>query len=259
MSFIWNIQKLKMIDVKNNWIYCQDVRDFLQALPEESIDCCVTDCPYKIIASWVSLKKDENGNIIPVSDWTNCSNKWLKKNANEIPSAIKNGTMFKHNDIEFKEWLPLLYKVMKPKSHTYIMINSRNLKSLWEESEKAWFKFQNLLVWSKGNATPNKYYMQTAEFILLLTKKGSRSINNMGTKNILEVKNIIWKKKHPTEKPSELYEIMISNSTNPGDTVIDPFAWCWPIIESCKKLWRVYIANDSDETYIKLCEERSKK
>jgi site-specific DNA-methyltransferase (adenine-specific) len=57
----------------------------------------------------------------------------------------------------------------------------------------------------------------------MLRKGAARSINNMGCKNILRVKNIIGKKDHPTEKPVELNKILIENSSNEGDTVLDPF------------------------------------
>ena len=63
------------------------------------------------------------------SDGTNCSNKWLKKDENAIISASKNGTMFTHNNITFKEWLPEIYRVLKNKAHCYIMINSEILKT----------------------------------------------------------------------------------------------------------------------------------
>jgi len=49
-------------------------------------------------------------------------------------------------------------------------------------------------------------------------------MNNMGSSNIIKIPNIIGKKKHPTEKPVELYEYLLKNSTNAGDKIIDPFA-----------------------------------
>ena len=103
------------------------------------------------------------------------------------------------------------------------MINPRNLKELQQSAEDAGFIFQNLIVWDKGNSVPNKYYLNAYELILMLRKGKAKNINNMGTKNILRVPNIIRTKKHPTEKPAELMQILVENSSNPGDTVLDPF------------------------------------
>lgn len=87
-------------------------------------------------------------------------------------------------------------------------------------------------------------------------KGGARSINNLGTKNIISVKNIIGKKKHPTEKPAELFQLLIENSTNPWEIVLDPFCWCWPVVETCKNSWRKYLAIDIDENFISLAQKR---
>lgn len=71
----------------------------------------------------------------------------------------------------------------------------------------------------------------------------------MWSKNIIKIPNIIWKKQHPTEKPVELYNQLLLNSTDEWDIVVDPFAWVWPIISSCKENNRKYIAIDIDQEY----------
>lgn len=83
-------------------------------------------------------------------------------------------------------------------------------------------------------------------------------INEMGTKNILKVPNIIGNKKHPTEKPVELMEIMIRNSTNEWDIVLDPFMWAWATAIACKKLKRNFIGCEIDERYWEIATDRLK-
>ena len=229
-----------------NHFYNKNCLDILKNIDDNYFDCCVTDPPYKIIAGWVRRVDvwDECSWILAKRDWR----KLIPKNWN-TPSAVKSGKMFEHNDIQFSEWLPELYRVMKPWTHTYIMINGRNLKDLQVEAEKVGFKFQNLLVWDKGNVTPNKYYMQGAEFILMLRKWSARNINNMGSSNVIRIPNIIWKKKHPTEKPVELYEYLLRNSTNPEDRIIDHFAGCWNVVIAGNNLWLDTTAIEIDEQY----------
>ena len=87
-----------------------------------------------------------------------------------------------------------------------------DLKELQQTAENVGFKFQNIIIWNKGNSTPNRYYLNAYEMILMLRKGSAKNINNMGTKNIIDIKNIRGKT-HPTEKPVELNKIFISNST----------------------------------------------
>lgn len=65
--------------------------------------------------------------------------------------------------------------------------------------------------------------MNSVEFVLMLRKGGAKDIVNRGTKNILRIPNIVGNKKHPTEKPSSLMGILVTNSSNVGDVVLDLF------------------------------------
>lgn len=242
-------------------IYNEDCLTAFRRIKTESIDLIVTDPPYRIISGGVTIeeREDECKGVLrkrAISDGTKCSNKWLKKNIDTIPCAVKQGKMFNHNDIEFKEWLPEAYRVLKSDTHCYIMVNARNLKELQTEAEKVGFKFVNILIWHKNNATPNKYYMQQAEFILLLRKGKARNINNMGTSNILSAYNIIGNKLHPTQKPVELMEVLIANSSNEGDTVLDPFFGSGSTIIAAEKLNRKAIGFEIDENFYKIAKER---
>ena len=65
--------------------------------------------------------------------------------------------------------------------------------------------------------------MNAYELILMMRKGKAKNINDMGSKNILRVPNIIRTKLHPTEKPFELMQILVENSTNENEVVMDPF------------------------------------
>ena len=251
-----------MIDLKHG-----DCIELMKDIPDNSIDLVVTDCPYKIIAGGVTIepRKDEVSGVLrkrAISDGTNCSNKWIKKDPEDMPCAVRKGKMFKCNDISFYAWLPEVFRVLKNGSHCYIMINGRNLKDLQtaaeHAAEKGGFKFVNLLVWRKNNKTPNKYYMQQLEFVLLLRKGRARNINNMGTSNCLDIPNIIGKKKHPTEKPVDLMKIFIENSSNEGDVVLDPFMGCGSTGVACVNTGRNFIGIELDKQYFDIAEKRIK-
>ncbi len=261
-----------------NEIINDDCLKVLSQMPEESVDLVVSDIPYKIIAGGVRIiyKDDERGGVLNKRDYSKTDpqgvlgrgriivetddnpigRKWLKKGTNNIPSAVKDGKMFEYNEIEFSEWLPLVYKVLKKGTHCYLMINGRNLAELTKQAEKVGFIWQQLLVWKKGNATPNKYYMNACEYILMLSKRPARNIDNMGRKNVIEVSNIIGNKTHPTEKPVALLKVLIEASSNKGDLVLDMFCGTGSTLVAAKELGRNYIGVDIDAGYCEIAKER---
>ena len=233
---------------KLSQIFNESCLDTMQRLGDESVDLIVTDCPYKIVAGGITV--DSNGFF--VADCGKSSKRWLKKGENQVPSAVKSGKMFAHNDITFDEWLPECYRVLKPSTHAYVMINGRNLKDLQVAAENAGFVYQNLLVWKKNNATPNKYFMQNGEFILMLSKRPARSINNLGEQTVFEIPNYIGNKYHPSEKPVELMKRLIEASSNIGDLVYDPFMGSGSVAKACIELDRQWIGSEIDAEYVEI-------
>lgn len=255
----------------NAELYNDDCLNILKDIASESIDLCITDCPYHIVSGGCTndavkiaatrecggmlqkRRRDAHGNIY-YGDTNHVSLVgFLDDKRNEY---TKQGKIFKHNDIKFEEWLPEIYRILKPDTHCYIMINPRNVKELQQQAENAGFIFQNILIWDKGNATPNKYYMQAYEMILMLRKGRAKNINNMGVQNILRVPNKIGAKLHPTEKPADLMQIMIENSTDSGDTVIDPFMGVGGAGLAATRIDRRFIGIEIDKEYYDIAKER---
>ena len=229
-----------MIDLRHG-----DCLEIMKDIPDNSIDLVVTDCPYHIVSGGCTNipRKDEPSGIF------NRRNTFTQKNA-------KSGKLFDNNDIKFKDWLPDIYRVLKDGTHCYIMINARNLKELQQEAENVGFKFQNIIIWNKGNSTPNRYYLNAYEMILMLRKGKAKNINNMGCKNIVDIKNIRGNKLHPTEKPVELNELFIKNSSEQGDTILDPFMGVGSCGLACKNTNRNFIGIELDEKYFNIAKER---
>lgn len=215
----------------NNIVHLESCLDTMKRMPDASVDLIVTDCPYKIVAGGITVG-------------------WQKKGENQVPSAVKQGKMFAHNDIKFHEWLPECYRILKPSTHCYVMINGRNLKDLQTDSENAGFVYQNLLVWKKNNATPNKFYRQNGEFILMLSKRPARSINNLGNQTVFEIPNYLGNKYHPSEKPVELMKKLITESSNVNDVVYDPFCGSGAVPKACIELDRQWIGSEIDNEYV---------
>lgn len=255
-----------MIELHND-----DCLEIMKNIPDNSVDCVITDCPYHICSGGCTNdavkigryqepsgifnhRKDNHGNHY-MSD-TNHVSLCGMLNDYDPTTYTRQGKLFKHNEIKFCEWLPDVYRVLKEGTHCYIMINPRNYMELQQECEKVGFVFQNMLIWDKGNSTPNKFYLNSFEIILMLRKGRAKNINEMGTKNILKVPNIIGNKKHPTEKPEQLMSILVRNSTKEGETVLDPFMGAGSTGLACKHLNRNFIGVEIDEKYFKIAEDR---
>jgi len=221
-----------------NKIYNMDCKEGMNLLPNESIDLVVTDPPYKVITGG-----DSNG-----------------KNSTR-PKGILSGNrkLFKHNFIKPNEWIPDIYRVLKEKTHCYIFTNTLNFSEILLESQKAGFKLHNILVWEKNNCTPSQFYMKNCEYILFLRKGKAKWINDIGgSKTVHKFNNIIGNKKHPTEKPTDLLEFYINNSSNINDIVLDLFMGSGSTAESCLNTGRQYVGFELDKEYFDIAENRIK-
>jgi len=258
--------------VYENTIYNEDCLERLKKIEDNSIDLVVTDCPYHIVSGGCTTGPygNECGGMFKKRTGYKETGGYYLEGAKHIDLGgvlsdneilyTKQGKLFKHNDIKFSDWLPDIYRVLKDGTHCYIFISARNLKELQVEAEKVGFKFQQLIVWDKGNTTPNKFYLNSYELILMLRKGKARNINNMGEKNIQRIKNILGgKKTHPTEKPVELNKVFIENSSNIGDVVLDPFMGTGSCGVACKELNRNFIGIEIDEKYFNIAKNKLKK
>lgn len=222
-----------MIDVKEleNRIINADCMDILKQLPDKCIDLVLTDPPYRVISGG---RGDEISRL-----------KWVSP----VGILSKNdGKIFKHNDIDFSEWVPEVYRVLKDNSDFYVMTNTMNIFKLNDACQKAGFKIHNILVWEKNNATPNRWYMKNCEYTLYYYKGNAKSINNMNSKTVHKFINPP-NNEHPTQKPIELMELYVGNSSDENDIVLDCFSGSGTTAIACHRLKRRFICIEKDKDY----------
>lgn len=227
-----------MVTKKMNYdLKCGNSIELLKTIPTESIDLVVTDPPYKVISGGNKNLKWQSG----------YSNSVLYKN---------DGKIFDHNDIEFMDWLPEVYRVLKQNTHFYCMTNVLNMSELLLACEKVGFKLHNILVWEKNTANANRWYMKNCEFTLFCYKGEAKTINNPSSKMVHQFDNIVGNKTHPTEKPLRLLQFYIENSSNENEIVLDPFMGTGSCGVACKKLNRNFIGYEIDEKYFSIAQDR---
>jgi len=240
--------KYEKLNDNKHLIFNENAMDVLDLMIEKGkkVDMIFTDPPYKVTS------RGNAGN----------SGGMLQKDIN------RKGQVFTHNNIEIEDYLPKFYKVLKESGHCYIMTNHKNIThflnviNTWRDDEtKEGFKFIKSLIWDKGNKIMGQYYMSQFEYILFLRKGKGVKINNCGTSDLLSVPNKKIKGQdglnlHDTEKPVDLTNILIENSSHIGETVLDPFMGIGGCGVSCEKLDRKFIGVELDERYYKIAKNR---
>ena len=226
-----------MIDLRQG-----DCLELMKDIPDKSIDLIVTDPPYKLTS------RGGSGTM---------GGYWKEEKA-------KKGVIFDNNSISCKEYLPEFYRILKNKSILYLMCNNTNLQEMINVATQSGFKFVKSLIWEKGNKICGRYYMNCFEYILLFRKGGDKPIKNCGTPDILKVpikkqKDINGKNLHDTEKPVELMKILIENSSDENDIILDPFMGIGSTGIASKELKRNFIGIELDEKYFKIAKERIEK
>lgn len=215
--------------------------DRFSEIDDSSVDLCIIDPPYKLASGGCT---------------TSAINGHFKKNGKATEGA-KNGKVFKENDIKPSEYMGEIFRVLKDGSHFYVMCNDKHLKNMIQEGENAGFKLLNVLVWNKGMHTPLRYYLKNIEFVILFRKGKAKPINNMGSKALLDFQGIKGKE-HPSEKPVELFEHFILNSSKENEIVLDCFIGSGTTAVASVKNNRKYIGFEIDEEYVKMGNNRLK-
>ena len=222
-----------MIDLRQG-----DCLELLKDIPDKSIDLIVTDPPYKVTS------RGSAGN----------SGGMLQKKIN------RTGRVFEFNDISCKKYAPEFYRVLKDGTHCYIMTNHTNLIEMLNTFTNTGFKFVKCIIWNKGNKIMGQFYMNQFEYIMFFRKGKAKKINNCGTSDILNILNkktkFNGKNLHDTEKPVELMEVLVGNSSNENDLVLDPFMGIGSTGVACKKLNRNFIGIELSEEYYNIAVRR---
>lgn len=203
------------------------------------VDCVVCDPAYKTTA------RGNAGN----------SGGMLQKDIN------MKGKVFEHNSCDVEVWMPRVFNVLKDKGHCYIMTNHVNLFNYLKVAQDCGFHFIKSLIWKKDNKIMGQYYMNQFEYILFFRKGGAKKINNCGTSDVLEIPNKKIKDKdgknlHDTEKPVNLMKILIENSTQENDLVLDFMMGIGGTGVAAKESNRKFIGIEIDNKYYNISKNR---
>jgi site-specific DNA-methyltransferase (adenine-specific) len=185
-------------------IYQEDAISFLKTLPTNSVDLIVTDPAYSGMNQMLKLG---SGKIIgKYSEAGQDGSKWFEE--------------FHDTEENYEAFLKECYRVLKRNRHIYIMFDSYSLLSLAPIARKI-FDIKNVLCWDKANIGLGHYFRRRHEFILFASK-GKRPLNSKNIPDVWKIKRVVASS-YPTQKPTEVFELMLLASAEKGYVVCDPF------------------------------------
>ena len=212
-----------------------DCLEIMKGIPDKSIDLVVTDPPYKIETSGAGIYKQADKQY--VKELNGMKDGFDEKVLDEICRVLKKINVYFF--CSQKQIIPLLDYFVKGK------------KCNW-----------NLICWHKTNPVPacgNKYLTDT-EFILFFREKGVKVYGEFKTKFTYYVTPLNQKDKrlygHPAIKPLSIVENLIINSSQQGDTVLDPFMGTGTVGVGCKLHNRNFIGIETEEQYVDIAGKR---
>ena len=233
----------------------------MSLLPEGFADLVIADPPY-------NLDKDFNG-------------RKFRKTSDEIYADFT------------ESWIKKVIPLMKPEASIYVCCDWKS-GSVIEGILKKYFIIRNRITWQreKGRGALSNW-KNGMEDIWFATKSGSYTFNVEDVKirrKVIAPYKVNGKPKdweetdtgnfrntypsnfwddisipywsmpentaHPTQKPEKLLAKLILASSNPGDTVFDPFLGSGSTSATAKKLRRHYVGIEQNEQYCAWAEKR---
>lgn len=119
-------------------------------------------------------------------------------------------------------------------------------------------EFVRLGVWTKVNGMPQLTGDRPStgwEAVLILHRKGRKKWNGGGHPAVWHTK-IAQNPDHPTEKPTALVRKWVRDFTDPGETVLDPFAGSGTTAASCWYEGRLCLSIEKDDGFASAARSR---
>jgi site-specific DNA-methyltransferase (adenine-specific) len=201
-------------------LFTQDAVQWLESLPAASVDLLITDPAYESLEKYRAV-----GTTTRLKHSKASSNDWFTI----FPNA------------RFGELFREVYRVLKPNTHVYLFCDAETMFIAKPEAEQAGFRFWKPLVWDKCTIGMGYHYRARYEFILFF-EKGKRRLNDLGIADIITIPRI--RGGYPAEKPMEVSEVLVNQSSSPGDVVADPFMGSGSVGVAACRHGRRFLGND---------------
>lgn len=217
-----------------NYIDNVDCLEGLQEVPDKSVDLIVTDPPY-------FLSMGHAGSSTNLARGTS-----EQLNSNRAFNDLAICTPF------YRQLFQEYARVLKDDGSFYFFTDWRGYAYYFPLLNAA-LPVRNLIVWDKKSG-PGSFYSFAHELVIFGTYK-PKTKAGVGT-NVWRTpafnsgaKKTNGEKVHPTQKPVELIEKAILDSTEPDAVVLDTFMGSGTTAVACLRTGRNYIGFELDERY----------
>jgi len=204
---------------------CLDKNVIERVMGGDKADCCVTDPPYGVLGTSTGAKSDTNM-IVPFF--------------RELWGAIKSSGAF----------------------DVYMCCDWRTYPVIW--NAVTYYDILALIVWNKPTGGLGNPYRRKYELMVFARPKTSDTVMfNAGRRGGSKITDVdVWdsarvtEKEHNAQKPVELIERALNNSTVEDDVIFEPFSGSGTTIIACERLGRKCRAVEISPAYVAVAIQR---
>lgn len=246
-----------------NEILQGDCIEWMNALPEKSVDLIFADPPYNLQLQG-DLTRPDQSKVDGVTDaWDQFSS-------------------FEAYDQFTRDWMTAARRLLKDNGAIWVIGSYHNVFRVGATLQDLGYWIMNDVIWRKTNPMPNfrgTRFTNAHETLIWATKSADQkkyTFNYDAMKALNEdvqmrsdwvlpictggerLKTEDGSKAHPTQKPESLLHRVILSTTNPGDVILDPFFGTGTTGAVAKKLGRNFIGIERETSYINAAKARIK-
>lgn len=209
-----------------------DAVRWLRSLDDASVDLLITDPAYESLEKYRAI-----GTTTRLKNSKASSNAWF----DIFPNT------------RFPELFAEAYRVLKKNTHFYLFCDQETMFVAKPMAEAAGFKFWKPLIWDKQKIGLGYHYRARYELILFF-EKGKRRLADLGIADIISAPRVY--RGYPAEKPPAVSEVLIRQSSEPGERVVDPFCGSGSVGVAAVRNGRDFWGGDTNAEALTVSRER---
>ena len=244
-----------LIDEPKIELYEGDCIEIMKSMPDNSVDCIITDPPYNISKEGSNITRNYKH-----YNWQRQAD--VKKDFGEWDRCWETEEDF----FDFTEsWFAECVRVLKEKGWIYIFFDKMRIGYFDLFLAKKYnIKARTIFTWIKQNPTPSfrkTNWISATEHIWVGSKGDSKLKNFLYQKDMnnyfISPNASAYKEtEHPTEKPVKLIKHLITVNSNEGDTILDCFAGSGTTGKAAYELDRNCILIEKEPEYCDIIKNR---
>lgn len=233
----------------------------MRALPDACVDLVFADPPYNLQLKGDLHRPDQSKVDAVTDDWDKFDS-------------------FASYDAFTRDWLREAKRLLKPTGTLWVIGSYHNIFRVGTALQDLGFWVLNDIIWRKSNPMPNfrgTRFANAHETLIWAARDETQTgytFNYQAMKALNEdvqmrsdwtlpicnggerIKGEDGHKLHPTQKPESLLHRVLLSSTNPGDTVLDPFFGTGTTGAVAKQLGRHFIGIEAEANYAEAAMQR---